>query len=85
VTFEKPTQLTVVDHVTGPEGRHAVEQRWLTPANVRLDFACEPAAHEEPAERSTAFGSREPARRWIARYEGTLPATLTATIKLDTR
>ncbi len=83
VTFEKPDKLIVVDHVTGPEGPHKIEQRWLTPADVRLQISSVPEARVEPAERSAAFGSREPAQRWVARYEGSLPATLTATITLD--
>lgn len=85
VTFEKPDKLIVVDHVTGPEGEHTVEQRWLTPQNVRLPIDSVPQAHREPGERSIAFGSREPAQRWSARYVGTLPATLTATIQLSMR
>lgn len=82
VTLEKPDKLIVVDHVTGPAGPHTVEQRWLTPADVRLHIASAPEARVEPAERSAALGSKEPAQRWIVRFEGSLPATLTTTIEL---
>jgi len=82
VTFEKPEKLIVVDHVTGPTGQHTVEQRWLTPADVCLHIASKPEPCVEPAERSTALGSREPAQRWIVRFEGPLRATISSTIEL---
>jgi hypothetical protein len=83
VRFEKPDKLIVVDHVSGPEGEHTIEQRWLTPQDVRLHIASALPTHQEVAERSTAFGSREPAERSVVRYAGTLPATLTTTIDLS--
>jgi uncharacterized heparinase superfamily protein len=83
VTFEKPEKLVVVDRVTGPEGEHTIEQRWLTPKDVRPHIASTPAAVSVPAERSIALGSREPANRWVVRYIGTLPTTLTTTIDLS--
>jgi hypothetical protein len=82
VTLQKPDVLIVEDRIAGPPGKHTLEQRWLTPANVSLEIESEPAASVEPAERSAAFGSREPAQRWVARYLGTLPATIIAKIGL---
>jgi hypothetical protein len=81
VVFLKPDWMVVLDRVSGPEGIHRVEQRWLTPEGVAGEFLdTRPAAIAEPAERSAAFGSREGARRWIARWEGKLPANLVAVI-----
>ncbi|MEO5924516.1 MAG: alginate lyase family protein [Bryobacteraceae bacterium] len=83
VVFQKPDLLVVLDRVSGPEGRHRVEQRWLTPQEVSGEFLeTVPEARQEPAERSCALGSRQQARRWVARYEGELPTTMVAVLRL---
>lgn len=84
VVFLKPHLVVVLDRVSGPGGTQQLEQRWLTPEGVTGEFLDTwPAAAVEPAERSAAFGSREGARRWIARWKGELPATLAAVIRFD--
>lgn len=80
VALEKPDLLVVVDRVAGP-GEHTVEQRWLCPAGSEGSFlATFPAASAERAERSVAYGSSEPATRWVSRQEGRLPMVFAAAI-----
>jgi hypothetical protein len=84
VVFQKPGLVLVLDRVEGPAGSHRVEQRWLAPPEAAAGFlGTLPRAVEEPAERSCALGSIQPARRWIAAWDGALPATLVAAIRLD--
>lgn len=84
VVFQKPDFLVVVDRVAGPAGSHKVEQRWLAPEGTDGRFLDTiPQAMAEAGERSRVLGSKEPAVRWVARYEGTLPTTMVAVMRLD--
>ncbi|MEP7351640.1 MAG: alginate lyase family protein [Acidobacteriota bacterium] len=85
VVFQKPGILVVLDRVTGPAGSHRIEQGWLVPEGTEgSDFlATIPIASAEPAERSQALGSRQAATRWVARYEGELPANMVAVIHFN--
>ena len=81
VVFHKPDILVVLDRIRGPAGVHTVEQRWLCPEGTDAAFlATLPEAVAEPAQRSCAFGSVEPARRYVARWQGMFPAVLAAVI-----
>ena len=90
IVFRKPDALVVVDRIDGLAGEHTVEQRWLGPDDKPDDnngdfLATLPVPlSEEPAERSRAFGSTEPARRYVARWRGTLPVTLAALVSFST-
>lgn len=84
IVFHKPDILIVMDRVQGRAGEHRIEQHWLCPADLDRSFMeTQPKAAAEPAERSRAFGSAEPASRYVARWQGALPATLAAAIGFD--
>jgi heparinase II/III-like protein len=81
LVFLKPALLLVLDRVDGPPGEHLLEQRWLSPQGLPGAFlSTVPPAAAEPAERSRAFASLEPATRRIARLRATLPAAIGAAI-----
>jgi hypothetical protein len=86
VLFAQQGTVVVVDRVSGGPGggqRHSVEQRWLCAAAEDLArLQTEPSAMEEPAQRSQALGSEQPAWRKRAVYQGPLPAVLVAVISL---
>ena len=86
IVFRKPDTLVIVDRIDGPAGEHTVEQRWLSPDDTNDNFlATLPVPlSKELAERSRAFGSTEPARRYVARWRGTLPVTLAALVSFST-
>jgi hypothetical protein len=83
VVLQKPDVLLVVDRVTGPPGEWTVEQRWLCPEECGTPFlATIPVCQTEGGERSTALGSSQPGKRWVARLRGSLPLTFAAAIAL---
>ncbi len=81
LVFLKPGLLLVLDRVEGPPGEHLLEQRWLSPQGVPSGFlSTVPPSAAEPAERSRAFASLEPATRRIASLRASLPAAIAAAI-----
>ncbi len=84
VALRKSGTLVVIDRVDGPPGDWCVEQRWLSAEAFSAEgLSCHPPAFEEPAERSCAYGSSIPARRWVARRSGPLPAVLAAVLDFE--
>ena len=94
LTYEKPSQLTVVDDIEGPPGEHVVEQFWhlgapltpLAPAEFRigaqavLRLAADASITTEDGARSLAYGRQEPAAVLVARRTGPLPLRLTTVL-----
>ena len=90
VLFRKPDVVIIVDRMAaeenegGASGRsYQVEQRWLfAQPQDRERLHSSQACSDEPAWRSPALGSREPAWRRVVRYTGRLPGVLVTVLDL---
>jgi hypothetical protein len=80
VVFRKPSTLDIADTVTGPAGKHTVEQFWHgDPDAVRSSSAAETLS----GWRSRAPGHKEPVAVLRVVRKGELPISLDTTVELS--
>ena len=74
--LEGTRKLSVVDHLTGPEGEHLIEQFWHgEPSLIRSDAPAQPELIE--GWRSRCLGTKERSAVAGYRWRGTFPVTVT--------